>query len=236
MIQKIAVATCHTSLKWDSLNWQNWIYLVIINQEVVVGWCTSLINVNVSAKEHRSGLIWIVAAQDNEMFILGLLKEQRQEEKDRCGGKGASRLWSSCSWASLTVRITEVRNRKGSLVGDYNHHVWDILTITVDNFDCNKYSTLRSVMWSWEVLWWSWLGPTDHHSWQTFFATNSPCYEVSWVKYAIKLSKSVFISIIPSWKSKSDANMFCPLYWSPPLWQQPCCWNIMSGWHLQSVA
>jgi len=26
-------------------------------------------------------------SQDNEMFILGLLKEQRQEEKDRCGGK-----------------------------------------------------------------------------------------------------------------------------------------------------
>ena len=25
--------------------------------------------------------------QDNEMFILGLLKEQRQEEKDRCGGQ-----------------------------------------------------------------------------------------------------------------------------------------------------
>ena len=29
------------------------------------------------------------------MFILGLLKEQRQEEKDRCGGKVASRLSSS---------------------------------------------------------------------------------------------------------------------------------------------
>ena len=132
MIQKITVATCHTSLKWVSLNWQNWIYLVIIDQEVVVGWCTSLINhntfgVNVSAKElaradrhvcasiHRSDLIWIVAAQDNEMFILGLLKEQRQEEKDRCGGKVGWRLWPSCSWASSTVRITEVRNRKGSL-------------------------------------------------------------------------------------------------------------------------
>ena len=25
-----------------------------------------------------------VLLQDNEMFILGLLKEQRQEEKDRC--------------------------------------------------------------------------------------------------------------------------------------------------------
>merc|ERR1719367_2565504 len=35
-------------------------------------------------KEKQDGKSGI--SQDNEMFILGLLKEQRQEEKDRCGG------------------------------------------------------------------------------------------------------------------------------------------------------
>ena len=130
MIQKITVATWHTSLRWGSLNWQNWIYLVIIDQEVVVGWCANLINHNtfgvkviakknlvradrhVCALKQRSDLIWIVGAQDNEMFILGLLKEQRQEEKDRCGGKVASRLWWWWWWwysCSPAVRI-----RKGS--------------------------------------------------------------------------------------------------------------------------
>ena len=188
----------------------------------MVGWCTSLINLNtfgvkvIAKKIGTCRPAWLCIRTKTWFDLNCWCAGQRDvhpglAEGAKAGGEGS--MW-----------------RQGS---------FEIMTITVDgedNINCNKYSTLRSVMWSWEVLWWSWLGPTDHHSWQTFFATNSPCYEVSWAKYVIKLSESVFISIIPSWKSKSDANMFCPLYWSPPLWRQPCCWNIMSGWHLQSVA
>merc|ERR1719266_2868196 len=42
--------------------------------------------------EGKSGI-----SQDNEMFILGLLKEQRQEEKDRCGGQQISEEALGCA-------------------------------------------------------------------------------------------------------------------------------------------
>jgi len=43
-------------------------------------------------EEGKSGI-----SQDNEMFILGLLKEQRQEEKDRFGGQQISEEALGCA-------------------------------------------------------------------------------------------------------------------------------------------
>merc|ERR1711974_315295 len=48
-------------------------------------------------EEKEEGKSGISQMQDNEMFILGLLKEQRQEEKDRCGGQQISEEALGCA-------------------------------------------------------------------------------------------------------------------------------------------